>query len=157
VAAVNGLLRRARERLSAGYPAAEPARSPGAALRAVLERYVEAWENGDVDGLVALLSEQVVLTMPPSPTWYAGRPAVRVHAARMFAGQAQGRWRLRATRANQQMAFAGYKRDEATGRYRAHMLQLLTLTGTTVTQLDMFFLPELFGRFGLPGELGPGD
>jgi len=45
-------------------------------LRPLLERYVQAWESADIDGLVNLLREDATLSMPPLPTWYAGREAI---------------------------------------------------------------------------------
>src|SRR5262249_17432614 len=85
VAAVNGLLRRARSTMNRSYPENTPVLAVDHKIRAVLKRYVEAWESGDVDTLIGLLTDKWVFTMPPSPTWYSGRAAVRLHAETMFA------------------------------------------------------------------------
>ena len=152
VAAVNGLLRRARSTMHASYQQTEPVRRIDKTIQAMLKRYVEAWESGDVEALVALLSNKVVFTMPPSPTWFAGRQAVRLHAKMMFSGHERGRWRLRPTRANNQFAFAGYRRDDGDGRYHAHALQVLSFAGAHIAEIHMFLLPQIFARFGLAGQ-----
>jgi len=74
---------------------------------------------------------------------------VRVHAVRMFTGQPPHTWRLEPTRANHTVAFGSYRRD-ASGVYLAHALQRLTLSGPHISEMNMFFLPQLFPRFGLP-------
>jgi RNA polymerase sigma-70 factor, ECF subfamily len=149
VAAVNGLLRRARATMKQSYPETKPAVPVDHQLHRVLNRYVNAWESGDLETLMALLAEQVVFSMPPSPTWFSGREAVRAHAARMFADREHPRWRLQATRANSQVAFACYHRDEVGAPLLAHSLQVLTLAGEQITEIHMFFLPQTFPRFGL--------
>ena len=152
VAAVNGLLRRARSTMNGSYHEPEPVWSLDRKIRAVLNRYVEAWESGEVEKLVALLGDKVVFTMPPSPTWFAGRAAVRAHAERMFLGQPPDRWQLQLTRANQQMALACYRRDENGGPYQAHTLQVLAFEDAQITEIHMFFLPLMFPRFGLASQ-----
>jgi RNA polymerase sigma-70 factor (ECF subfamily) len=152
VAAVNGLLRRARSTMHGSYHENQPARTIDKSIRAVLNRYVEAWESGDVEALVALLANKVVFTMPPSPTWFSGRKAVRLHAETMFSRQAHDHWRLQPTRANNQIAFACYRRDEIDGQYQAHALQVLSLEGTQITAIHMFLLPQIFARFGLASQ-----
>jgi RNA polymerase sigma-70 factor, ECF subfamily len=153
VAAVNGLLRRARATMNARYPEDEPVFRVDQKVHAVLNRYVEAWESGDVENLIALLADKVVFSMPPSPTWFAGREAVRVHAYRMFLHQAEDLWRFRQTRANNCAALATYRRDESDGRLHAHALQVLAFEGAQITEIHAFFLPALFPRFGLPMTL----
>ncbi len=95
------------------------------------------------------MTDKVVLTMPPSPTWYAGREAVRVHMERMFSGQVRQRWRLQPTRANNQIAFACYRFEESDGLYHAHMLHLPAFEGEQITVMHLFFLPPIFPRFGM--------
>lgn len=141
VAAVNGLLRRARSTLNRSYHENEPVRTIDTKIHAVLNRYVEAWESGDVKTLIALLTDKVVFTMPPSPTWFSGREAVRVHAESMFSRRAPHRWRLQQTRANNQIALACYRGEESDGLYHAHALQVLTFEGAQITEIHMFFLP----------------
>ena len=74
-----------------------------------------AWEAADIAGLVSLLREDAILTMPPIPSWYQGEEAIaHLLAAGVFAG-AHWEWRLLPTRANGQPALAIYRR--ADGRW----------------------------------------
>ena len=67
------------------------------------------------------------------------------------------RWRHRATRANGQLAVAGYLFDASTGRYPAHVIDVLTLDGDRIAAVTAFLLPAagsgIFARFGLPAGL----
>jgi RNA polymerase sigma-70 factor (ECF subfamily) len=158
VSAVNSALHRARVALNKNY-SAEPLvnlRLTDPATRALLDRYVETWEQADVPGLLALLREDVMVSMPPSPTWYSGRAALgAVAEAMIFAGEGRGRFRLKPTRANGQPAFGFYRRDEATGVYRAESIQVVSLDdrAARLTTLTSFFDAGLFARFGLHSEL----
>jgi RNA polymerase sigma-70 factor, ECF subfamily len=150
--AVNGMLQRARARLSEAAPAEddihEPA-SPGD--RALADRYAAAFENADIAGLTELLRADAVIEMPPLPTWFAGR------AAGMAFLQAQvlrepGQFRLLPTGANGQPAFAVYLR-EGDGVYRAHGIVVLSIAASLVTRVTMFMEPGLLATFGLPSAL----
>ena len=158
VSAVNSALHRARVTLNKNY-AHEPLvnlRLADPDTRALLDRYVETWEQADVPGLLALLREDVLVSMPPSPTWYSGRAALGAVAVGMiFAGEGRGRFRLKPTRANGQPAFGFYRRDEAAGLWRAESIQVVTLDdrAARLTTLTNFFDANLFARFGLPAEL----
>jgi RNA polymerase sigma-70 factor (ECF subfamily) len=108
VAAVNSALQRARTTLEERL-AGRPRRVAAAASeeqRALLERYVRAWESTDVDGFTALLKEDAVMSMPPWRQWYRGRAAI----ATFFAGTGRpgghAPFRLVPTAANRQPAFA---------------------------------------------------
>ncbi|MBL8057234.1 MAG: RNA polymerase subunit sigma-70 [Anaerolineales bacterium] len=156
VPAVKSALHRARAALAQRYtaPAPEPAALIGAAQEALLERYVQAWEAADVNGLVALLRENAVFSMPPIPAWYQGRAAIRTLVARtVFSGPARGRWRLRPTRANGQPAFGLYRRAEAAGEYALYGVQVVTLAGAAVAEILTFRTPALGPHFGLPPAL----
>ncbi len=158
VSAVNSALHRARVTLNKKYTP-EPLvnlRLADPATRALLDRYVETWEQADVPGLLALLREDVTVSMPPSPTWYLGRAAFGAAAGGMvFAGEGRGRFRLSPARANGQPAFGFYRRDEAAGIYRAESIQVVSLDdhAARITTLTSFFDADLFARFGLPSEL----
>jgi RNA polymerase sigma-70 factor, ECF subfamily len=124
-------------------------------LRDLVERYVAAWEEGDVATIVALLTEDATFSMPPRPSWYRGRAAV---AAFLAAGPASrpGRWRRVPVRANGQPAFGVYGSCEQSGRYVAHAIEVLTVDADArIADVTAFQLPEAFARFGLPDELGP--
>lgn len=163
VPAVNSALHRARAALAKRYrgrgPEAAPVRPADETTRTLLQRYVQAWEAADVSRLVALLKEDAQFTMPPSPSWYHGRAAIAAFVGAtifadeaVFPGEARGRWRLRPTRANGQLAFAIYQR-EASGAYRPFGLQVLALDGDQLATVDNFIAPALFPLFGLPNEI----
>jgi RNA polymerase sigma-70 factor (ECF subfamily) len=158
VAAVNSALRRARVSMH-GYQAdqdasgATPAGSEQTA--ALLSRYVDAWQAADAAGLVALLREDALITMPPLPLWYQGRAAIRwFFETQLFAGQARDHFRLVATKANGSPAFATYQRDEA-GTYRLGALQVLTINDDKIAEIHDFLAigNQRFPSFDLPPSL----
>jgi RNA polymerase sigma-70 factor (ECF subfamily) len=147
---VTSALKRARAALERRPVAAAPL--PGsAAEKELVDRLTKAFEAADVDGIVALLSEDAWLTMPPLPLEYQGRElAARFLTATAF----RPGWtaRLMATRANGQPAFGFYVRDPATGGFYTVGLMVLTLSGNQIcamTRFDAGVLP----RFGLPENL----
>jgi RNA polymerase sigma-70 factor (ECF subfamily) len=95
--------------------------------------------------------------MPPFLTWFAGRDAVAGFVGSQLL-TAPGGDRLVPVTANGQAAFAVYRRDER-GVYRAHALQVLTLTATGIARIVAFADPGRFTSFGLPPEdpACPGD
>ena len=112
VIAVNSALQRARTTLETHYPA-DSTGSPQVAdeqERALLDRYVRAWEGTDLDGFVALLRDDAVLTMPPFREWYVGRDAIRAFFTWAWP-RIGGQTRLTRTVANGQPAFAQYARS----------------------------------------------
>lgn len=158
VASANSLLQRARATMRARLPRHRlewTGAVEDAAERELLRRYLEAWERADVDELVSLLREDARLTMPPTPSWYQGRDAIRAFLSRfVFAERAQLRpERLLPTRANRQPAFAAYARTEADPVHRAFALKVLTLEGGRIAAVSGFGYPELFSAFGLPPAL----
>lgn len=160
--AVNSALQRARATLARRYhrAAAEPVKRStiDRDLSALLDRFVRAWESADVAGLTALLKEDVVLSMPPSPSWYRGRDSVGVFLSRaifgdtVFPGEGRHRWRLQPTRANGQPAFGLYLRAGA-GLYHAFGLIVLIHTEAWLAEIITFAIPSLPARFGLPDAL----
>jgi RNA polymerase sigma-70 factor (ECF subfamily) len=121
-------------------------------LRTIVDEYVAAWESGDVDAVVAMLAEDAAMTMPPIPTWYAGREAIAA-----FLGRRPLRgglhWRLIPARANGQLAFGKYLASADNGTLIPHGLNVLTLNGARIAEITAFLTPEAFGRFGLPGHI----
>jgi RNA polymerase sigma-70 factor (ECF subfamily) len=157
VPAVNSALHRARATLAKHYPEHEAARAApdDPAIRRLLEQYVAAWEAADIAGLVSLLREDAILTMPPIPSWYRGLEAIgHLLGASVFAG-ADWQWRLLPTRANGQPALAIYRRAEAGKPFQAFTLQLLTIDPATgqIAELINFLNPALLACFSLPAEL----
>ncbi len=151
-AAVNSALQRARATMDGGAvrPAPPPAESQ---LAELLRRYVQAWETADSAGLVGLLRDDVVLSMPPIPLWYRGRADVRSFCdGYLFTGQAAGRFRLLPARANAAPAFGVYERQPG-GQYLPSALQVLTVTTAgQIAHIEDFLTtdPAFFRRFNLP-------
>jgi RNA polymerase sigma-70 factor (TIGR02960 family) len=146
VDAVNGALKRARGALQ--HPPPPPA-AGSRAEEAVVASFVRAWEAADVDALVALLTDDVTVSMPPIPFEYHGRDMV----ARFFASvMGQGRlYDMVPTRANGQLAFGAYIRTPAGTRHGAGLF-VFTLTGTQICAVTRFENTALLW-FGLPQTL----
>jgi RNA polymerase sigma-70 factor (TIGR02960 family) len=156
VESVNSALKRARGSLQLRLPATadrETAPAPeSAAEKAIVAKFVNAWESADLDALVALLTDDVFVSMPPMPFEYEGRDVVGRFCASLF--RAGRRFDLVPTRANGQPAFGAYLRAP-TGVRHGIGLYVLTLTGDricTMTRFDNSVLPW----FGLPRSL-PGQ
>jgi RNA polymerase sigma-70 factor (ECF subfamily) len=148
-AAVKSALQRARVRLEEAALAEDQVVEPaGADQRGLLDRYVAAFEAADVAALMGLLREDAQWEMPPLPAWFAGRQAIgRFLASQVFV--APRVWRLVATSANGQPAFATYLRGPD-GGYHAHAIQVLTVTAAGIARVVAFLDPSLFVTFGLP-------
>ena len=119
-------------------------------LRALVERYVRAWESGDVAAIAALLTADASFAMPPKPSWYQGRETIAAFlAAWPLAGGR--RWRIVPARANGQVALGFYVGD-ATGKpFAAHAIELLTVDAAGgIAAVTTFHAPAAFARFGLP-------
>jgi RNA polymerase sigma-70 factor (ECF subfamily) len=123
-----------------------------AALRDVVDRYVAAWERNDVEAVVAMLTEDARMTMPPLPTWYSGREAVATFL-RGWPLAGVKRWRLVPSSANAQLAFGGYIWDEETGIFMPHSINVLTLRGAEIEEITAFLTPDAFRHFGLPDRI----
>jgi RNA polymerase sigma-70 factor (ECF subfamily) len=154
VESVNSALRRARASLQRRQPLTggrEPPPAPDSpAEQALVARFVRAYESGDVDALVALLTDDVCVSMPPIPFEYQGRDVV----TRFFASLIRGgrMYDLVPTRANGQLAFGAYLRTPTGGLRHGAGLLVLTLTGDqicAVTRFENSVLP----CFGLPRSL----
>jgi RNA polymerase sigma-70 factor (TIGR02960 family) len=150
---VNSALRRARASIDSRLPDRGRAPLPRSPVeRGLVERYAKAFEDGDVDRLVALLTDDALMTMPPEPIEVLGPAAIaRFFLAREWWGA--GRARLVATRANGQPAFAMYLRDPHAPIARAHGIVVLTLSGDRIVGITRFGDTSLFARFGLPRRL----
>jgi RNA polymerase sigma-70 factor, ECF subfamily len=148
-AAVKSALQRARARLEEAAPVEDQVVEPaGADQRALLDRYMAAFEAADIAGLLRLLREDAQWEMPPLPAWFAGPQAIgRFLASQVFG--APRAWRMVPTRANGQPAFATYLRGPD-GGYHAHAIQVLTVTAAGIARVVAFLDPSLFVLFGLP-------
>jgi RNA polymerase sigma-70 factor, ECF subfamily len=123
-----------------------------AALRRVIDGYVDAWERDDADALAALLTDEAVFSMPPNALWFRGREAIAAFMRAVPMGKGN-RWRLIPTRANGQLAFGHYVWFEDRRAFGAHAIDVLTLDGDRIAEVTLFMDPEAFARFGLPDEL----
>jgi RNA polymerase sigma-70 factor (ECF subfamily) len=151
VAAINSALQRARVTLEERLPESPPrlAVPESEAHRALLERYVRAWENTDVDGFTALLREDAVMSMPPWKQWYRGRTAIAAFFRRTARPGGHAPFRLVPTAANRQPAFAFYSRWQSP-EWRFHSIQLLTLQEQSIVVMTSFVMPSLASAFDLP-------
>jgi RNA polymerase sigma-70 factor, ECF subfamily len=107
-------------------------------LRELVGAYVTAWERGDVETVVAMLTEDATLTMPPRPTWFAGRADVAAFLRRLPLASGR-RWRAVPTSANGQPAIMKYTWDGE--RFTPHGLNVLTLRGATISGITTFLEP----------------
>jgi RNA polymerase sigma-70 factor, ECF subfamily len=123
-----------------------------ATLRDLVDRYVAAWERNDVDAVVAMLTDDATMTMPPLPSWYRGRDAVAVFLRGAPLTGAK-RWRLIPVRANGQLAFGKYIWDDEMHAFIPHGVNVLTLRGAQIEEITAFLNPGAFRQFGLADSL----
>jgi RNA polymerase sigma-70 factor (ECF subfamily) len=148
--AVNSALQRARATLASRNVtlAAEPLSDAQASL---LERYVDAFHQYDVDALVSLMREDATLSMPPYTLWLQGPEAIRAWLLGRGAGCRGSR--LIRTSASGSPAFAQYRRA-ADGSYHPWSLTVLELQGDRIIAWNAFLdTQRLFPLFGLPETL----
>jgi RNA polymerase sigma-70 factor (ECF subfamily) len=180
VAGVNSALQRARAAVDDRVPDQSQQRTLRALgdheVRALVDRYVDAWERNDVEAFAAMLAEDATFAMPPLASWYQGREAITAWAT---GWPLSGTWRWRAvqTTANGQLALGFYAWNDAADTYLPFALNVLTLRGTQVSDVTAFIarsaeprdrevferypdepvdaarVDDVFGRFGLPAHL----
>ncbi len=153
VASVNSALQRARSTLAArdvSDLSASSSPAVDADHRALLARYVDAFERYDITSLVSLLHEDAVMSMPPYDLWLRGP----VEMGRWFLGQGCGcrGSRLVPTAANGCAAFGSY-RLHADGSHRPFSLQVIEISGDRIVGHHNFLDTDLFAAFGLPARL----
>ena len=156
VASVKSALQRARPTMKAHLPERRlewaPSAEPTPQERALVRRFMDAHERADIAAYAELLREDVRMTMPPHPFWFADRTAV-VHFAEHAFGPGsplyQGQWRSVPTRANRQPAVAGYIQLPGDSEYRAQVLNVLRVKDEKIAEITAFE-PHLFPAFGLP-------
>ncbi|MFJ9371201.1 RNA polymerase subunit sigma-70 [Nocardia sp. NPDC101769] len=161
VAAVKSALQRARPVLRAHLPHRDvgqaPARvpAPTGQERELLRQFMAVHECADIAGFAQLLSEDVRLSMPPLPYFFAGRAEVvgfAAHALGPGSPLHQGRWRGVAVWANRQPAMAGYLLRPGEPFYQAQVLNVLRVEDGRIVEITAF-QPEVFDAFGLPATL----
>jgi RNA polymerase sigma-70 factor, ECF subfamily len=152
-ASVKGALQRARAALRARLPAADRERAPrpnSARERQLVGRFAEAFQRGDVDEVVALLTDDALLTMPPWPLEYQGQEAITAYLS--YRAELRGTLLVVPTRANTQPALGLYLPDAQTAVARPYGLIVLTLAGDRIAAITRFGTAH-FGHFGLPRTL----
>ena len=164
VASANSALQRARTTLGKQFPTGQPNTAPSLPMpddqqRTLLDRYVRAWEDADLDGFVALLRDDATISMPPWPHWYRGREAIGKLLEWVWRPRTDSTCPppslLLPTAANGQPAFAVYRRDTEGDEWRAHTLQVLTLHDGAVAAITAFRDPRFVVAFGFPEALPP--
>jgi RNA polymerase sigma-70 factor (ECF subfamily) len=180
VASVNSALQRARKGVEERAPEQtqqETLRTLGdERLQEIVERYMRAWEENDVETVMELLAEDATFAMPPLASWFGGEESLRIF---LTGWPLSGSWRWRpiATRANGQPALAFYAWDDDEGGYLPFALNVLTFRGERISDVTAFVnraidippdgsyarwvderidperLQSTFGSFGLPERL----
>jgi RNA polymerase sigma-70 factor (ECF subfamily) len=146
---IKGALQRARATLHTRLPAADRERAPmpnSAREYQLVASFADAVQSGDVDDIVALLTDDALLTMPPQPLEYQGQEAIAA-----FLRQLPVRpLRVVPTRANTQPAFGCYLPDAHAAIARPYGLIVLTLKGDAIAAITWFADTGVFRHFGLP-------
>ena len=146
---VTSALKRAR----AAMPRERPARAVDASERAVATRFADAMERADVPGMIALLTDDAWMTMPPAPLEYQGHEVIAEFLRVVgFRGGAR-RYRLIPTSANGQPAYGCYVFDNDEPVGHVHGLLVLTLDGDRVSAVTRFVDNSTLPYFGLPRTL----
>jgi RNA polymerase sigma-70 factor, ECF subfamily len=144
---VDSALRRARATIERSRIADSKMAAPTAGERALLGRYVRAFERADVHELARMLAHDVEMTMPPDPMWFAGRrDVVRFLERRVFT--VRGPLVPKPIAANRQPAVALYERLGQTES--AMSIQVLRISGRRIREITGFVSDTLFPAFGLP-------
>jgi RNA polymerase sigma-70 factor (ECF subfamily) len=151
VVSVNSALQRARSTLAASNIADSDVLMPqDDAQRALLARYVDAFERFDIDSLVALLHEDATMSMPPYELWLEGAGELRKWL--LGAGSGCRGSRFEPVAANGSPAFAQWR--PSGGGFEAWAIHVLRVSHGRISGIDFFVDPDLFPLFGLPVRLG---
>jgi RNA polymerase sigma-70 factor (TIGR02960 family) len=157
-AAVKGSLQRARATLAhdgEDIGRQPPPQTGSSEERGLAQRFADAFSRDDIDGVVALLTEDAWLAMPPASHEYHGPEAVARFLRASAAWRGQRRLRLVPTRANTQPAFGCYLSNPDSGTADVTGLLVLTLSGPRILTITRFIDDQLPRRFGLPDRLSP--
>jgi RNA polymerase sigma-70 factor (ECF subfamily) len=143
-ASVNSALQRARATLDKRLPPrAERLAVPrGGDDADLVNRFAEAFERDDIDGVIALLTDDAVVSMPPEPEWHQGRAAI---------ARRKGRWRFARVAANLQPAYAYYLEQD--GAWVRSGMFVLGVRPDGVESITRFHDDGLLDRFGAPQQL----
>jgi RNA polymerase sigma-70 factor (ECF subfamily) len=158
IAAVHSASQRARATVAQARPSASVIPTLDSKKAEMAERYVAAWESGDIDEVVAMLAADAVHAMPPWNSWFVGRDALRTvySSYEIWNGDpGPGVFRIIPVALNGEQGFAEYCRLEPGGPYQALALTVVEFDrdGTHMTEKVSFVWPDLFGSLGLPEVL----
>ena len=155
VEAANSALFRARSAIAAKLGGSGPAEIAAHAEvdQKLLEQYVRAFEAANLDALVALFHEDMRTTMPPAPTWVAGRAANERFYRMMFGSLVPGQFRHLRIGANGQPALAFYRPASPGAPHTLAAIQLVTTRDGAIATVDHFMLTEVYPLFDVPLEL----
>ena len=152
VVSVNSALQRARSTLAASDVADSDVLMPqDDEQRALLARYVDAFERFDIDTLVSLLHEDATMSMPPYELWLEGADELR----RWLLGAGSGcrGSRFAPVEANGSPAFAQWRPGGPGGSFEAWAIHVLRVSDGRISGIDFFVDPDLFPLFNLPVRL----
>jgi RNA polymerase sigma-70 factor, ECF subfamily len=149
VGAVTSALQRARKSLDRAHGSST---APDRRERALVKRFITAWDAIDIDALVALLTEDAAMTMPPERMRIAGASAIGEFFATVPQHGRLDEIRLLPTAANRQPALAAYALGED-GKHRPYGLMVLRIDDDQISGIVGFPDPWLFDQCGLPPEL----
>ena len=155
-ASVNSALQRARAALEQRLPPRRERVSmpPSGAERDLVRRFAEAFERDDIDGVVALLTQDAVVSMPPEPEWHQGRDAVATFLRERTLQRLPRQWRFLPTAANGQPAYGYYMADDEGDWMRAGLL-VVGVRADGIASITRFYGERLLAAFGLPERLEP--
>lgn len=152
--AVNSALLRARKALEDAKVDQYRHHHNAAWIEEYFQRYIEAWETKDISKLLVILKEDVIMNMPPFPTWYQGRESLQAFlAAAFFSGSDVERWRTQSVGINGQQGLAFYIRLTPNDRYTLVGLHVLTIVEDGIARIDYFVVdarPMLAAPFPAP-------
>jgi RNA polymerase sigma-70 factor (ECF subfamily) len=153
-ASVNSALQRARARVEQLEPPDGVPRARSEHEARVVDQFVESFQRGDLEGVIALLSEDAKFTMPPEPVEFRGPRAIAEFLrSRGFWGQGL---KLVPTRANNQPAYGYYLPDPNANIHRASGILVLSVRADRISAMTRFGDSSLLARFGLPRTM-PSD
>jgi RNA polymerase sigma-70 factor (ECF subfamily) len=147
---VKGALKRARHTVERQRAAGPPPVPDTAQERELVQRFADAFEADDIDEVVALLTQDAWITMPPSQLEYQGPATIGEFLRRAVAALGSHRQRLLPTRANTQPAFGCYRLDPEAGLAHAAGMMVLTLRKDRISHITRFLDNSVGVRFGLP-------
>ncbi len=154
--AANSALFRARETVEkklGGREAGDFAESAGEIDQALLARYVRAYEEANIDDLIAMFHRDIVTAMPPFAAWISGSAANAAFYRGMLDATLTSGTRIVLTRANARPALAFYRKDTPEGVLRLRAIHVVGMRDGKIANVDHFMQPLLAGVFGLPAEL----